>query len=500
MKTRKTDAVKEVFQEIADIVTKTMGPRGRMAVIKDEFSRPILTDDGVTVARECMKQDDDIRKMIAVSMIEASNNTEKHAFDGTTLTVLLTNELYKCGMDLINKKVHPQIAADIIQEAVAKALKDLKESKIEIKDDNDKLVRDIANITTKIPAIGDLVYEAYKHAGKAMNIVIEHDREHEESSIEHVDGMILDSGYFTPSFKQLCDEEGKWTAENAKVFLLSEGILTVNGLKGLFNSLEDLSTPLVFVVDKNFSPETMKGLIDNLNGNHLKFMMVFINDANPGEVFLDIAARTNGKIQDATIGTTDYRYEHAGTVDKIIVEQDKTTIISKGDRKEIERRLTSYRKELSKNEYTTGYIRANIITRRMSNLDKGLTKIKIATPSVTEFRTIKFKLDDAIGAVRCACRDGVVLGGGKTLYKLGESNACIRKALEAPMKTIISNAGFKFDKQLASHKTDGLNAKTGLGVDLLKEGIVDSYTSIESALLNASSIACNYLRAYIIIA
>lgn len=233
MKLKDVNVIKETFQEISDIVTPTMGPRGRLAIIADEFSRPFLTDDGVTVAKECMNQDDPFKKMVAMSLIEAANNTEKHAFDGTTLTVLLTNELYKAGLKLIKRGTHPQVAADEVKAAVDQTLKLLKKQKIEITDENAEHIKDVANITTKIPAIGDLVYEAYKHAGKGMNIVIEHDREHQENSIEAADGMVIDSGYFTDQFKAVCDDEGKWTAENAKIFLLSEGILTVNALTKL---------------------------------------------------------------------------------------------------------------------------------------------------------------------------------------------------------------------------------------------------------------------------
>jgi len=500
MKTQTIEIVKETFEEISDIVTPTMGPKGRMAIIADEFSRPYLTDDGVTVAKECLHMTDPFKKMVATSMIEASNNTEKHAFDGTTLTILLTNEFYKAGIELIEKKkMHPQVAADEIKLATEKALRLLKDHKIDIKGHSD-MIKDVANITTKIPMIGELVSQAYAYAGNAMNVIIEHDREHEKSSIEHIDGMVIDSGYFSESLAQLCDEDKKWIAEDAKLFLLSEGILTTNGLKKLFASLEDLSTPLVFFVDKNFNPDALKSLMDNLISNKLRFMIVFINDTNPEEVFLDIAAKTGGKIQSPTLGTTDYLYEFAGNAKKIIVEQDKTTIISTGDKKEIERRVKAYEKELEKNEFTTGYVRADVLTRRMSNLTTGLTKIKIATPSITEYRTIRFKLDDAIGAVRCAIKDGVVLGGGKTLYLIADSIPEIAKALKSPTETIIKNAGYKMPSQfILKNKDVGLDVKTGDTIALRSRGIIDRYTSIESAIKNASSIATSYLRAYILI-
>ena len=500
MKQVDTKIIKETLQLASDTVTPTMGPKGRLAVISDDFSRPYLTDDGVTVAKELLNLDDPFKKMVAISVVEASSNTEKSAFDGTTLTVLLLNEFYKAGLKLIGSGMHPQTAADTIKGSVEQAVVNLKKQKILVTPDKaEKLIRDVSYITTKIPEVGELVYQAYTKAGDAMNVIIEHDRKNETSVVEHIDGMVVNSGYFSPELAKLADKDGVWKRDHAKIFLLSEGILTVNGLRGLFASIEDRSTPLVFVFDKNYNPEMLKGLIENLSANKFDFMLMFINDSRPEEIYLDLAARTGGKIQSATYNTTDYLYEYAGTADHIEIEMDKSTIIAKGNPEEVNRRLESYKKELKDNEFTTGYVRADIINRRMANLGAGVTKIKIAAQSITEFRTIKFKLDDAIGAVRCALRDGVLLGSGKALYLLSKDTPVIAEALQSPMKTIMKNAGYEINDDLAFNEKRGLDARTGLDVDLYDAGIIDSYTSIETAIKNASSIACSYLRAYILI-
>lgn len=500
MKYVKTDIIKETLQEAADVVCPTMGPKGRLAILADDFSRPYLTDDGVTVAKELLNFDDPFKKMVAISVCEASSNTEKSAFDGTTLTVLLLNEFYKAGLELIKDGTHPQTAADGIKAEVEIAVKALEKERIKITPENsEKLIRDVSYITTKIPEIGELVYQAYTHAGDAMNVIIEHDRQIPTSTVEHIDGMVVNSGYFSPELQKLAGEDGVWKRENARLFLLSEGILTVNGLKGLFGSIPNKSTPLVFVFDRNYNPEMLKGLIENLSANKFDFMLMFINDSHPEEIFLDLAARTGGKIQSATYNTTDYLFEYAGIAEKIEIEMDKSTIIAKGDPNEVKRRLDSYKKELKDNEFTTGYVRADILNRRMANLGAGVTKIKIAAQSITEYRTIRFKLDDAIGAVRCALRDGVVIGGGYTLSKIANQTTAIKKALKQPMKTILSNAGYEYDENKTVKEGHGLDARTGLDVDLYETGIIDSYTSIETAIKNAASIACSYLRAYILI-
>lgn len=500
MKTKQVKIIKETFQKMSDIVTPTMGAKGRLAVLQDEFSRPFLTDDGVTVAKECIKFDDPFERMIALSIIEAANNTEKHAFDGTTLTVLLTNEFYKAGLDLIKKKVHPQEASDIIKSEVDEALKHLNKMRMPI--GTKEPIKHVANITTKIPAIGELVANAFEYAGPNMNVVIEHDRKNQESSIEHVEGMVIDSGYFSDEMKQLCNNDGKWEADNAKLILLAEGILTKVGIKVLFNSIENPNQPLVFFLSKDFSPECLKILLDNLIQNKLRFMIVFINDSKPDEVFLDIAARTGGIIQSPTLGTTDYSLEYAGTAEHIIIEQDKTTILCKENMDAVEARVKSYKKELEDKEFNTGIIRADVINRRLANLTTGVTKIKIAAQTITEFTTIRLKLDDAIGAVRCACRDGVLPGGGKALYLISLKGECkhIKNALQKPCLTIIENAGLKKPKkEILENSERGLDVMHNSIINLFEEGIIDSFTSIDTAIRNAQSIACNYLKAYIII-
>lgn len=505
MKTSNTKIIGKTFQKIADIVTPTMGAKGRMAIINDEFGRPMLTDDGVTVAKMCMTLEG-FERMVAISMVEAASNTEKAAYDGTTLTVLLTNELYKQGMKWVRRGMHPQMAAD-------KLLKEVTELRNSINtapttDITTKEVKDLAIITTKIPAIGDLVAKAYETAGKEMNIIIEHDRVGTVSTVEHTKGMVLDAGYFTKDLGQLCNMGDASEFNNARLVLLSEGQLTPVDIEHFFRSIPaaNIKDPLVFVLSSAFNPESLRLLLDTLIQNKFTFQMVFINDANPEELFMDIAAKTNGKIQSASLGTSEYLFEHCGVADKITIELDKTTILieSEENNKAVDKRIRDYKKELTDKKYNLGVIRENQITRRLANLTQGITKIKVAVPTITEYMTLKLKLDDAIGAVKCACKNGIVVGGGKFLYNLSFSYKDLRTPLQAPMKTIVKNSGLKISKKdwvrCKLNYTTGINVKTGkLEPDLKKAGIIDSFDSIDEALKNAVSIAANYLRGYILI-
>lgn len=503
MKTSNTHIIKKTFQKIADIVTGTMGAKGRMAVINDEFGRPILTDDGVTVAKECLHLEG-FEKMLAIAMVEASSNTEKIAYDGTTLTVLLTNELYKQGLRWVKRGMHPQIAADRLLTLVNQVRQQLIVNKFK---PSKKQIQQLATITTKIPLIGELVAKAYDKAGDSMNVIIEHDRKELNHSIEHTDGMIINAGYFTKELGQLCNDGDKTVFTNAHLVLLAEGQLTQIDLSNFFKSIpqENIKDPFVFFITNAFNPESMKMLLDTLISNQITFQMVFLNEANPEEVFLDIAAKTDGLIQSSALGTSEYLFNYCGLADSITIEADKTTIIRNTiDKKKLESRIQDYKKEIKDKKYTLGSIRENQITRRLANLESGVTKIKIAVPTITEYMTIKLKLDDAIGAVKCAIKNGVLIGGGKALYNLGITTFKeLRKPLTAPMKTIIKNSGLKVglsDSLLIKANPEiGMNVKTGEVVNLIGDGIIDSFDSIDKALENAVSIAANYLRAYIII-
>lgn len=502
MRTSKIDVVAKTFSKIADMVTPTMGARGRLAVLNDEFSRPILTDDGVTVAKEAFGMQG-FERMIAVSMIEAANNTEKKAYDGTTLTILLTNEFYKQGLRWIRRGMHPQKAADEIYELATLARTYLMDYRILV---DKKLVKDLAFITTKIQAVADLVYQAYVASNQTMNIMIEHDRKESESSVEFTDGMVLHAGYFSEQLKQLCNEGDTSVYENAHIVLLAEEILTQQDLSDFFRSIpdENVKDPFVLFVTKAFNPEVLKQLLDTLVANQMHFQLVFINDAKPDEIYLDLAAYTGGIVQDAAFGTSGYQFNDCGFADKIIIQQEKTIITidkSKTDHHatEIAKRIQAYKKELEDYMYNTGVNRYAAITARLANLESGVTKIKVAVPTITEYMTLKLKLDDAIGAVKCAINNGVVMGGGKVLWNLTTKIPKLKRPFQAPLRTIIKNAGLRVPKEVHKSPRLGLNVRTNKVVDLVDAGIVDSYDSVDASIQNAASIASNYLKAYILI-
>jgi chaperonin GroEL len=402
-------------------------------------------------------------------------------------------------LKLIESGWHPQNAADFIQEQIEGIRKVLPEHRMELTEQN---VRDLAIITTKIPQVGDLVQQAYVASHKTMNVMVEHDRKGTESSVEYTSGMILDSGYMTESLRQLCNDGDATEFKDAHIALLAESIFTQKDIGAFFKSIpqEKLGDPFVFVVTNAFNPESLKIMLDTLVANKMKFQMLFINDSRQDEVFADIAAYTNGHKQDAVTGTSGYLFKDVGHADKIRIEERKTYIQNtKVNETKVSERILTYKKELEEFKFNTGMVRLAVLTQRLSNLESGITKIKIAVPTITEYITIKLKLDDAIGAVKQAITQGVVLGGGKTLYNISKEFPKLDKVLHSPMKKIIENAGLELDEDKLKDKNVGLDVKTKEYKDLIKAGIIDSYASIDQSLKNSSSIASNYLRAYILI-
>jgi len=498
--------IKETFQEVSDLVTPTMGAKGRLAMIHKDMDRPTLTDDGVTVARECFNMKG-IKRSIAVSVIEAAATTEREAYDGTTLTILMVNELYKFGLSTIKQGIHPQQAADYVQNLIEDTRKELQNFKIE---PTEELLKSLATISTKIPVIGDIVYEAHKAAGDDMNVIIEHDREGTKTLVEHVDGMVLESGYFSEVMRSFTnDGNGKTVFEDATIVMLSAGFLSQMNIQKFFESIpsEGMGLPFVFIITPKFNPESLQYLLQILVENKFQFQFVFLNEEFEDELFLDLAAKTGGKIQDAALNSLEYKYGDCGYAKKIVISKDQTIITgTSGDASD---RIKAYKKELKKDQYTIGVVRYNALMRRLGALEKGVTKIKLVAATVTEYQTIRLKLDDAIGAVKCAIRDGLVAGSGKPLFILAQSyrNKNIRRALEAPLITILENAGLKqhisvIRKEDKKHPTNvefGVDVKANEFGNLVELGIVDSYTSVDSALKNAASVASQYLRAYTLI-
>lgn len=482
------DAYKQInktFKLISDLIVPTMGARGRLAAIDNNFGKPNLTDDGVTVAK-ALNNLSGWDRSIGKSIIEAAHNTEAEAFDGTTLTVLLTYELYKYGRQLISKGDHPNVAVDKIQEQVQEVFNNLEEEILPMTPDN---VRDIATIATKIPEMGDIIKKAYDIVGESMDVLIEWNRGSNKTDVSHDDGYSLRGGYM---MEQL--SKGLTSGEGISAAIMRTGLSTENQVSMWIESIPENCKGLIYFVGMDFNPEGMRKIINFHSKKNIPFNFVFISSSDIDEILQDVAAISNGKVQDPTSGIKNYKFEHTGTLDNITIERNKTIIKGSGDKKD---RIKYYQDKLESKKYQTNSSDKILDETKLAALKHGVATIKVGVPTEAAFSTIKLKLDDAKGAVYKSFQDGIVMGGGKALVN-ASSNTDIQEVMQAPFKTILNNAGIQAEPK-DFNENEGIDVNTRKTVNLVDAGIIDSYSSIQHALNNALSIATSYLKVYMLI-
>lgn len=470
-----------------ELIVPTMGARGRIAVLDQEMGQPTLTDDGVTVARH-LKDLGGYNRTLGKPFIEACHMTEKQAFDGTTLTALLIDELYSVGYDLIESKgIHPQVAADMIDTAVAETLEKLKEFKLEMKD---SYVEAVATVATKMPQMGDLMRRCYDMVGKEMNVYVEWKRGQYGYTVIHEKGMNLDSGYMTEHLHQKVN-----AFKRAKLALLKTGLATDSLIGTWFESFpadKNEYVPVVYVTPPGFNPKALAKIREIHHENNLPYHFVFLNATNVDDLYMDLAAVSGGTIQTPAAGIEEYTYDLCGEVQDIHIGLVKTSLKGDGD---ISKREAYYKDLLEKSKFQDINERW-IVENRLAALTTGIARVQIGVPTQAGFNPIRLKLDDAVGAVKKSFEDGILIGAGKALYILADAIPLIGDALRAPYYQILENAGI--NEESTPKANEGYDVTTGKVVDLLEAGLLDSYASIHHALLNANSIVSNYLRVYLI--
>lgn len=480
------DQIKQTFGLMRDLIVPTMGARGRIAVLDQEMGQPTLTDDGVTVAKH-LKDLGGYNRTLGKPFIEACHMTERQAYDGTTLTALLIDELYSAGYELIKQGIHPQVAADRIEAAVEETLELLAKEKLEMKPE---LVEAIASVATKMPQMGDLMKRCYDMVGSEMNVYVEWKRGQYGYSVKHEQGMNIDSGYMTEHLHQEVN-----SFRQAKLALIKTGLVTDALMSAWFESfpakIEDY-IPVVYVASPSMNPKSLAKIREIHRQNERAYHFIFLNASSVDDLYMDLAAISGGKIQSPQSGIEEYTYDMCGDVEDLLVGIVRSSMKGNGD---ISKRETYYKDVLEKSKFQDAHGRW-IIENRLAALTTGIARVAIGVPTEAQFRPIRLKLDDAVGAVKKSFEDGILMGAGKVLYNLSDKVPEISDALRAPYKQILSNAGI--NEESTPKANQGYNVVTGKIVDLKEEGILDSYASIYQALRNASSIASEYLRVYLI--
>jgi chaperonin GroEL len=488
---------------LADAVKITLGPKGRNAVIEKKFGAPIITKDGVTVAKE-IELPDSLENMGAQMVREVASKTSDVAGDGTTTATVLAQAIFREGVKTVAAGASPTALKRGIERAVEVAVDEIKKLHKDVKGDMIAQVGTISANNDK--QIGSIIAEAMKKVGKDGVITVEESKTM-ETTLEVVEGMQFDRGYLSPYF--VTDPERMECAlEDVRILIHEKKISSMKDLLPLLEQIAKMGKPLLIIAE-DVEGEALATLVVNKLRGTLQCAAV----KAPGfgdrrkAMLEDIATLTGGKAitEDLGIKLENVKVEDLGRAKKITIDKDNTTIVEgAGKASEIEGRVKQIRTQVE--DTTSDYDREKL-QERLAKLVGGVAVIKVGAATETELKEKKARVEDAMHATRAAVEEGIVPGGGVALVrcigpleklKLDGDEAIgvniVKRALEEPMRQIAYNAGEEgavIVGRVRESKEDnfGYNADSGEFVDLVKAGVIDPAKVTRLALQNAASIA-----------
>ena len=496
--------------QLAKAVKATLGPKGRTVVLEKTFGPPIITKDGVSVAREIVLPDP-IENAGAQMVKEAASKTNDQAGDGTTTATVLAHAILTEAYRRIANGANPMDLKRGIDIAVKDVVEYLNEVAVEVKDNNE--IAQVATISANNDkAIGDMIAAAMDRVGKDGVITVEEGKT-AETTLEIVEGMEFDRGYLSPYF--VTNEKMQAELSNPFILLYEKRISATKDVLSLLESVMQMDRSIVIIAE-DIDGEALSTLVVNKVRGNLK--VVAVKAPGFGEKRLamleDIAVLTGATVITEKVGLSldDVTLEHLGTCEKLIAHKDKTTIVNGyGDSEDVQISIEALKNEIE--SCPSDYDREKL-HERLAKMIGGVAVIKIGAGSEIEMKEKKDRLDDALNATKAAVQEGIVPGGGVTLAKYKNTRTfndienedqsagveIIRKAIQAPFNAIIENAGLipgvirdriEFAENLQNQKmlNIGFNARTGVIVDMLAEGIVDPVKVTRTALETAASVA-----------
>ncbi len=499
------DALLRGVQKLAAAVRPTLGPRGRTVVIDKSWGAPTVTKDGLSVCEE-IDLGDPFENMAAKMVKEAASKTSDQAGDGTTTSATLAEAIFTEGLRVVVAGGSPMALSRGIEMAAEAVIKDLVKQAEPVKaGDSDLLVKIGALASGGDPAVGKMLAEAFAKVGKEGAISVEEGKGI-QSEIKIVEGMQFDRGFLSPHF--VTDQGSvECVLENPYIFLHEEKLSPAAPLIPILEKVVAEKRPLL-VVAEDVEGEALALLVVNKLRGVLQCCAV----KAPGygdrrrAMLEDIATQTGGKavFRDLGIDLAKSGTSILGRAKRVVVDADYTTILGgAGDKKAVEMRCATIRKELAESD--SDYDKEKL-TERLSKLSGGVAVINVGAATETELKERKKRTEDALHSVRAAIEEGVVPGGGTALVRAAKALDglkatgdeqigvdIVRRAIEAPLRVIASNAGQ--DGSLAVRKVRsgsgafGFDAEAGEFADLKKRGILDPVKVTRHALRNAASVA-----------
>jgi chaperonin GroEL len=488
---------------LADAVKITLGPKGRNAVIEKKFGAPIITKDGVTVAKE-IELADGLENMGAQMVREVASKTSDVAGDGTTTATVLAQAIFREGVKTVAAGASPTALKRGIEKAVEVAVGEVTKLHKDVKGD---MIAQVGTISANNDRqIGSIIAEAMKKVGKDGVITVEESKTM-ETTLEVVEGMQFDRGYLSPYF--VTDPERMESAlEDVRILIHEKKISSMKDLLPLLEQIAKMGKPLLIIAE-DVEGEALATLVVNKLRGTLQCAAV----KAPGfgdrrkAMLEDIATLTGGKAitEDLGIKLENVKVEDLGRAKKITIDKDNTTIVEgAGKASEIEGRVKQIRTQI---EDTTSDYDKEKLQERLAKLVGGVAVIKVGAATETELKEKKARVEDAMHATRAAVEEGIVPGGGVALVrcitaleklKLQDDEAIgvniVKRALEEPLRQIALNAGQEgavIVGRIRESKDEnfGYNADTEEFTDLVKAGVIDPAKVTRLALQNAASIA-----------
>jgi chaperonin GroEL len=495
-------AILRGVNRLADAVKVTLGPKGRNVVLDKKFGSPLITKDGVTVAKE-IELKEPLENMGAQMVREVASKTSDVAGDGTTTATVLAQAIYREGSKNVTAGANPMALKRGIEKAVGVVVEELKKLSKPVKG---KMIAQVGSISANSDeTIGNIIAEAMEKVGKDGVITVE-EAKSMETSLEVVEGMQFDRGYLSPYF--VTDPERmEVVLENALVLIHEKKVSNMKDLLPVLEQVAKLGQPLLIVAE-DLEGEALATLVVNkLRGTlHVAAVKAPGYGDRRKAMLEDMAILTGGKAitEDLGIKLENVKLEDLGKAKKITIDKDNTTIVEgAGKAKDIEGRVKQLRIQVE--ETTSDYDREKL-QERLAKLVGGVAVIKVGAATETEMKEKKARVEDAMHATKAAVEEGIVPGGGVALLRSTKAIdaikaegdeavgvAIIRRALEEPLRQISANAGHEGAVVIAKVREmkaeEGFNASTEVYENLVEAGVIDPTKVVRSALQNAASIA-----------
>ena len=498
---------------LADTVKVTLGPKGRNVVLEKSFGSPLITNDGVTIAKE-IELEDHFENMGAKLVSEVASKTNDIAGDGTTTATVLTQAIVREGLKNVTAGANPIGIRRGIERAVSTAVDELKAIAQPVA--NKEAIAQVAAVSSRSEKVGEYISEAMEKVGNDGVITIEESRGM-ATELDVVEGMQFNRGYLS---QYMVTDNEKMVADldNPYILITDKKISNIQDVLPLLEEVLKTSRPLLIIAD-DVAGEALPTLV--LNKIRGTFNVVAVKAPGFGDrrkaMLEDIAILTGGTVitEDLGLELKDATIASLGQAAKITIDKDSTVIVEgAGSADAIAERVAVIKSQL---ESTTSEFDREKLQERLAKLSGGVAVIKVGAATETELKEMKLRIEDALNATRAAVEEGIVAGGGTALVNVIEKVAAldldgdqatgrniVLRALEEPVRQIARNAGYEgsviIEKLKASQAGTGFNAADGSWVDMVEAGIIDPVKVSRSALQNAASVASLILTTEAVVA